>query len=130
MKRALFETVKVLPYTSGTSIDLRGYLSARLGLVATGAGALKIIVKDCDTAGGTFTQVHDTRLFLEATRITRDSEQKITDVFTTATVAVGDELQLDIDLVGCKQFVQVIVSGAGAATAALALGDRDTSPVA
>ena len=130
MKRALFETVKVLPYPSGTATDRRGYLSARLGLKVGTAGNLKIIVKDCDTASGTFAQALDTRLFMDATKITRDGNGVVTDVFVAANgLAVGDELQLDVDLLGCKQFVQVVVSGTGVATAALALGDRDTSPV-
>jgi len=131
MKRALLETVKVLPYTSGSTVDRRGFLSARLGLVATTAGNLKIIVKHCDSATGTFTQALDTRLFLDAGKITRDSGGAVTDVSTAATgLAVGDEHQLDIDLVGCEQFVQITVSGTGAGSCALALGDCDTNPVA
>ena len=127
MKRALFETVKVLPYSSGGTIDRGGFLSARLGLLATGTGDLKITVRHCDEDGGPFELVFDTKLFLGDTRVTRDADQKITDVYATITAEAGDEVQLDIDLLGCKQCVQIVVTGS--ATLALALGDPAFAPV-
>ncbi|MCL2707356.1 MAG: hypothetical protein FWE97_04250, partial [Dehalococcoidia bacterium] len=95
MKRALFENVKVTPYTSGGVIDRANFLSLVVGVVIATAGTLTLTATECDAADGTFTAVKDTRPFVGA------------DVggALNVPVAVGNVVNVDVDLVGLKQFV-------------------------
>lgn len=116
MKRALFDTVKVIPYTSGDTIDRNAdgacYLSARLAVQATAAGELTVTVSDCDTENGTFTPVTDPFLLLGE---------------KPAELAANDTANVNIDLEGCRRYLQITSSLAG--TCALALGDSRDYPV-
>ena len=67
MKRALFDTVAVLPFESGSIVPRGGYESAILAVtVATGTKA-SVSVEHCDTEDGSFETVADSRL-LSTTR--------------------------------------------------------------
>ena len=137
MKRELLENVKVQPYTSGDAIDREGYLSAVLG-VSLGAAAgtptgitVKVTFTECDTAGGSYTPVAD-KLVVPG-KTTDD-----TGAVTIEADPAGSELHnIDIDLVGCKQFIKATVavectggtSPSCTATCAIALGDKNVQPV-
>lgn len=137
MKRELLENVKVQPYTSGDAIDREGYLSAVLGVslgAATGTPAgitVKVTFTECDTKVGSYTPVAD-KLVVPG-KTTDD-----TGAVTIEADPAGSELHnIDIDLVGCKQFIKATVavectgetSTSCTATCAIALGDKNVQPV-
>ena len=137
MKRELLENVKVQPYTSGDAIDREGYLSAVLGVslgAATGTPAgitVKVTFTECDTEGGSYAPVAD-KLVVPG-KTTDD-----TGAVTIEADPAGSELHnIDIDLVGCKQFIKATVavectggtSPSCTATCAIALGDKNVQPV-
>lgn len=137
MKRELLENVKVQPYTSGDAIDREGYLSAVLGVslgAATGAPTgitVKVTFTECDTEDGSYTPVAD-KLVVPG-KTTDD-----TGAVTIEADHAGSELHnIDIDLVGCKQFIKATVavectdgtSPSCTATCAIALGDKNVQPV-
>lgn len=119
MKRNTFENIKVQPYTSGDAIDKSGFLSAVLGAKLGAAGDLKIKVSHSDD-GTTFEPATDERVFPEAK--TENGE------LTVEGLAKDDIANIDIDLLGLKDFVKIEVSGADA-TLAIALGDACAMPV-
>lgn len=133
MKRELLENVKVQPYTSGDAIDREGYLSAVLGVslgAATGT-PVKVTFTECDTEDGSYTPVAD-KLVVPG-KTTDD-----TGAVTIEADPAGSELHnIDIDLVGCKQFIKATVavectggtSPSCTATCAIALGDKNVQPV-
>jgi hypothetical protein len=125
MKRALLENIKVAPLTSGATIDRLGFLSAIVGAEVTATGTLTLTVTHSDEESGTFEPVTDTRL--EATGLNRATTGGVINV----EVEEAGTVNVDLDLVGCKQFIQVAASGAAAAGAAfaIALGDAQTAPV-
>ena len=137
MKRELLENVKVQPYTSGSAIDREGYLSAVLGVslgAATGTPTritVKVTFTECDTESGSYTPVADK---LVVPGKTTDG----TGAVTIEADPTGSELHnIDIDLVGCKQFIKATVavectggsSPSCTATCAIALGDKNVQPV-
>lgn len=137
MKRELLENVKVQPYTSGDAIDREGYLSAVLGVslgAATGTPTgitVKVTFTECDTEDGSYTPVAD-KLVVPG-KTTDD-----TGAVTIEADPAGSELHnIDIDLVGCKQFIMATVavectgetSPSCTATCAIALGDKNVQPV-
>ncbi|MBQ8135210.1 MAG: hypothetical protein IJ711_00180 [Lachnospiraceae bacterium] len=117
MKRELFQNTKVQPYTSGDAIDRKGFLSAVLGCVASAAGELKVTITHSDD-NSTYEAVSDEKVFV--------GEDTTGGVYTT-TVAKDDLVNVDIDLIGCKQYVKIAVTGAG--SAAIVLGDTAEQPV-
>ena len=137
MKRELLENVKVQPYTSGDAIDREGYLSAVLGVslgAATGTPTgitVKVTFTECDTEGGSYTPGSD-KLVVPG-KTTDD-----TGAVTIEADPAGSELHsIDIDLVGCKQFIKATVAvectggstSSCTATCAIALGDKNVQPV-
>ena len=137
MKRELLENVKVQPYTSGDAIDREGYLSAVLGVslgAATGTPTgitVKVTFTECDTESGSYTPVAD-KLVVPG-KTTDD-----TGAVTIEADPAGRELHnIDIDLVGCKQFIKATVAvectggstTSCTATCAIALGDKNVQPV-
>lgn len=137
MKRELLENVKVQPYTSDDAIDREGYLSAVLGVslgAATGTPTgitVKVTFTECDTKDGSYTPVAD-KLVVPG-KTTDD-----TGAVTIEADPAGSELHnIDIDLVGCKQFIKATVavectdgtSPSCTATCAIALGDKNVQPV-
>ena len=114
MKRALIQNVKVMPYTLETAIDREGYLSAILAASVTEGTTAKVSVTHCDTEGGEYKAVPD-----EFIVVGKD------EASFTATALVN----FDIDLVGCKRYIKINVTGPTAATYAVALGDPVEAPV-
>lgn len=139
MKRILFESIKTMPYTPDQPVNRLGALSSVLGIQVSAADpntVATITVSHCDTVGGTYAPVLDERLFLDNTIVGRDSAGKITQASTVVPVAAGELLNLDIDLIGCDQFVKINAeySAAGVAatvtaTYALTLGDYNSPPL-
>ena len=137
MKRALLENVKVTPYTSGDAIDREGFLSGILGILlsdATGtptAIEVKVTLTECDTESGDYTPVADK---LVVPGMSTDDTGSVT---LAADPAGGELHDIDLDFVGCKQYVKVTVavtptggsSPTCTATCALALGDAAVQPV-
>lgn len=137
MKRELLESVKAIPYTLEQVVDRLGALSAVLGISVTSAtddAQATVTVTHADASDGTFEAVPDERIFLEDTIVERDSTGKFVRSIATMPVVTGDLLNVDIDLLGCKQFVKVAVTYDGGASPsvtaayALTLGDNHTNP--
>lgn len=118
MKRELFENVKVVPDGVGVVIDRFGFLSAVLGIsVAVAVNeSLELEVQHCDTESGAFEPVEDSHIGVDGTL----KEQ---------TVNAGDMLNVDIDLLGCKQYIKIVATTGATATYALTLGDPALAPV-
>ena len=122
MKRELLQNVKVLPYTSGDAVDRTGFLSGVIGAKIGTAGALTLTVTHSDD-NTSYVAVTDKLVFPE--------KQTEGGTFTTEELAVGDVVNIDIDLVGLKNYVKITASGAAATSTTLAvvLGDKHVQPV-
>lgn len=122
MKRNLFENIKVQPYTSGLSVKKACFLSAVIGIMIGTTGDLTFTVTHSDD-DLTFEPVTDECVFPE-TKTTGG-------VYTLKDLTKDDIVNLDIDLLGLKDYVKIAVSGtaAGNTTLALALGDASEMPV-
>jgi len=118
MKRELFQNVVVQPYTSGDVVEKRGFLSAVIGAKVSAAGPLTVTVTHSDD-GTTFEPVKDELVFLE--KITENG------ILTTESFEKDDIANIDLDLVGLKDYIKIEVTGAD--SLALALGDSHTQPV-
>lgn len=126
MKRNLIQNVKAVPYTSGSVIDRTGFLSAVVAVSALAAGNVKLEVTHADTATGTFEAVADERLVVGGANEVKD-------------LKAGDIANFDLDLLGCKNFIKVTLSGDAAvsgsgdtaktAACAIVLGDHYAQPV-
>lgn len=121
MKKALFDTVTVLPYTSGSVIDRLGYESAVLAVTVATSKSATVKIEHCDTETGTFEAVPDSRVFVD----------NPVDTSGQAVIANESEAEivanLDIDLLGCKEYVKLTVTNGTAG--AIALGDATDYPV-
>lgn len=121
MKRNLFDTVKIVPLASGDVVERKGYESAVLALnIATGKTAV-VNVQTCDTEDGTFVAVEDSRIFID-NPVNASGNATIENSGTSAIVG-----NLDIDLIGCKQYIKITVTDG--TPFALALGDAIDCPV-
>lgn len=122
MKRELLQNVKVLPYASGDAIDRSGFLSGVIGAKIGTAGELTLTVTHSDD-NSSFVPVTDVQVFPE--------KQTEGGTFTTEELEQADVINIDIDLIGLKDFIKITASGTGATstTLALALGDKNTQPV-
>jgi hypothetical protein len=115
MKRELIQNVKAIPYTSGDVIDREGFLSGVVAVAAKAAGDVKVEVTHADTADGTFEAVPDTRLVVGG---------------TAKELAESDVANFDLDLIGCKNYIKITVSGTAAGGGiAVVLGDKSAQPV-
>ncbi len=121
MKRALFDTVAVLPFTSGSVTERMGFESAILSLTIAAGKTATVKVEHADTEDGPFEAVSDTRLFVD-NPVGEDGSALVENSAEAETVA-----NLNIDLIGCKEFVKITATGG--AIAALALGDATEHPV-
>lgn len=141
MKRELIQNIKVIPYKSGNAIDREGFLSGVLAVSlseATGTPtgiSVKVAITECDTSAGSFSAVKDKQVFADKIA---DDDGAIT---LEADAAGGDLFNIDLDLIGCKQFVKATVTvtctgdssptctATCTATCAIALGDTANQPV-
>jgi len=122
MKRNLFQNVKVQPYKSGDAIKKGRFLSAILGASIGADGTLTVTVTHSDD-GTAFVPVTDELVFPEK----KTENGKL----TTDALKKDDIVDIDVDLVGLKDFVKFEVSGAAATgtTLAITLGDGRVHPV-
>lgn len=122
MKRELLQNVKVQPYTSGDALDRTGFLSGVIGAVIGTAGELTLTVTHSDD-NTTYVPVTDKLVFPD--------KQTEGGTFTTEELKVDDVVNIDIDLLGLKNFVKITASGAAASSTTLAvvLGDKHVQPV-
>ncbi len=117
MRRALFNRTIVLPYTPGEAINRDHALSIVLGVAcsaATDTPTIKVTLTECDTEDGTFTAVKDE---LAVPTVPVELEEGVADM-------------VNIDVVGCKQFVKItpMITGEATCAYAIALGDFDHEP--
>lgn len=141
MKRALIQNVKVTPYTSEGAIDREGFLSGILAVkVGSPSGsptgmAVKLTITESDEEGGVYAPVKDKLVCVGNAPL---DDAGVISVTTDAAGGAGGALvNIDLDLVGCKQFVKIKYeitctgdsSPSCTATAALALGDASEVPV-
>jgi hypothetical protein len=122
MKRELIQNVKVQPYTSGAALDRTGFLSGVIGAVIGTAGALTLTITHSDD-NSSYEAVTDKLVFPE--------KQTEGGTFTTEELEVGAVVNIDIDLLGLKNYVKITASGAAATSTTLAvvLGDKHVQPV-
>ena len=128
MKRNLFQNVLVMPCKSGDVIDREGYLSAVVGAVVSSGGSMTVTVEHSDD-GETFVPVTDERVFTD--------QQTEGGKFTfKEPVAAEDEegpvdttgvVNVEVDLLGLKQFVKLTVEGSD--SLAVVLSDSSVQPV-
>lgn len=114
MKRALLENVKVIPYTLGTAIDRDGFLSAIVAANITAGDSAGIEVTHCDEESGSYVAVPDDFVVL--------GEKNV-------SVSGAALVQFYLDLVGCKRYIKVNITGPSTAVYAVALGDAREVPV-
>lgn len=62
MKRALFDTVTVLPFASGNVVDRTGYESAVLAVTVEASQTATIKVETADSTAGPYEPVKDSRI--------------------------------------------------------------------
>ena len=141
MKRNLLESVRLIPYAPNDTVNRLGALSAVFAISALGAapGAIaKVTVAHCETESGTYTDVVDKRIFLNSTVVEKDGNGNFVRSNVFIPIEAGDLVNVDIDLVGCKEFVKInveYVDDSGAAVTAtteyaLCLGDFTVNPPA
>ena len=125
MKRALFDTVTVLPFASGNVVDRTGYESAVLAVTveASQTATIKVETADstADSTAGPYEPVKDGRIFVD-NPVNEDGEAVIENEAEAQAVA-----NLDIDLIGCKSCVKITATNG--TIGALALGDATNCPV-
>ena len=112
MKRALFDTVTVLPFARGNVVDRTGYESAVLAVT---------VEASADSTAGPYEPVKDSRIFVD-NPVNEDGEAVIENEAEAQAVA-----NLDIDLIGCKSCVKITATNG--TIGALALGDATNCPV-
>lgn len=129
MKRTLFQNVKVLPYTAEEAIDRKGFLSVIFSVQASTAPEdgtiMEIEITHSDTEDGTFEPLKDELAELEAKAL------------ESIPIAAKETVNVDIDVIGCKQYVKfkpVYKKADGSAATvsaayAIALGDASAVPV-
>ena len=115
MKRALFDTVTVLPFASGNVVDRTGYESAVLAVTVEASQTATIKVETADSTAGPYEPVKDSRIFVD-NPVNEDGEAVIENEAEAQAMA-----NLDIDLIGCKSCVKITATNG--TIGALALGD-------
>ena len=115
MKRALFDTVTVLPFASGNVVDRTGYESAVLAVTVEASQTATIKVETADSTAGPYEPVKDSRIFVD-NPVNEENEAEAQAV-----------ANLDIDLIGCKSCVKITATNG--TIGALALGDATNCPV-
>ncbi len=128
MKRTLLENNKVI--ISPDIVDRHKFLSAILAIKAAGVtegATVSIGFKHCDTEDGEFEAVTDTEV-CPGFKIDPG-----TGMLSGVAVTDSEDINIDIDLIGCRRFVKIMVSADGADSAsvqtAIVLGDSSEAPV-
>ena len=130
MKRNLFQNVTAIPYKSGEAIDRTGFLSAVIGANVASGATMTVKVEHSDD-GETFAPVTDERVFPEKQTTGGEytfKNEPIEAADAEGGVPAGGVVNVDVDLVGLKNFVKFAVTGAETALAVV-LGDAAVQPV-
>ncbi len=134
MKRALLENNRVV--LEPGIVDRNGFLSAVYALKASGEIAegttASVTVTHCDTADGEFVPVADAEVY-QPLWVDGKKPGKLEGI----RLAADEDINIDVDLLGCKRFVKFTPSfsdkdgGAAEVThvSALVLGDSTGVPV-
>ena len=112
MKRELYNNVKLIPGGTAVAIDRSGFLSAIVAAsVTTAADGQKVAfsVTHCDTQDGEFVAVDDDHIGIDG--------------------PLRDMLNVDIDLLGCKQYIKITPTTEATVVYAVVLGDPAQAPV-
>lgn len=135
MKRELFDNVSVV-IGAGKAVDREGYISAvfaaSIGTITGSPTAAKLSVKveHCDTTDGDFELVPDTKMDPDTTTLN--------GILKEVAVKSGDEVKMNLDLLGCKRYVKITPTisftggsspAAAGAAYAMVLGDPTQAPV-
>ncbi|MDE7331215.1 MAG: hypothetical protein K2O16_03090 [Lachnospiraceae bacterium] len=129
MRRALLENNRVI--INPGIVDRHMFLSAIFAIKAAEETAEETAVgikfEHCDTEDGEFEVVTDTELCLDA-RI-----DPKTGTLPDIAVKGGEDVNIDLDLIGCKRFIKITVSIDGTDSSsvqtAIVLGDSSEVPV-
>lgn len=137
MKRELFDNVKLIGKADNVVIDRSGCLS---GVLAVSVGAitgnptasdLSIAITHADTEDGTYKPVTDAMIGMV-------EHPSIDGVLNKIAVKSDDQIAINLDLLGCKQYIKITPSikftggtspAAANASYALVLGDPSISIV-
>jgi len=128
MKRELFQNITAIPYESGSAIDRTGFLSAVIGANVAASATLTVKVEHSDD-GETFVPVTDEMVFPEKQTI--GGEYTFRSEPIKGAEEVGGVINIDVDLVGLKNFVKFTVTGNDETASGLVvvLGDSAAQPV-
>lgn len=119
MKRELYSNVKVIPGGTAAAIDRSGFLSAIVAAsVTTASDGQKLVfsVTHCDTQDGDFVAVDDAYIGIDGP-------------LRETAVKTGDMLNIDIDLLGCKDYIKITPTTEATVEYAVVLGDPAQAPV-
>lgn len=119
MKRELYNNVKLIPGGTAVAIDRSGFLSAIVAASVTAAAdgqKVAFSVTHCDTQDGEFVAVDDDHIGIDGP-------------LREAAVKTGDMLNVDIDLLGCKQYIKITPTTEATIEYAVVLGDPAQAPV-
>ncbi len=125
MKRALFQNITAIPYTSGSAIDRTGFLSAVIGANVASGASVTVKVEHSDD-GETFVPVTDKLVFPE--KQTAGGEYTFENPAVEGAEDASSVVNIDVDLLGLKAVVKFTVTGADGALAVV-LGDSISQPV-
>lgn len=113
MIRKLFESVMTFIYTLDSALFRGTAQSLVFGMDIKSADSdtvAEITVSHCDEENGTYEAVCDERLFLDRTKVKRDSDTgEIIKAYLSVPVSAGDLFNMDIDLLGCSKYIKISV---------------------
>lgn len=128
MKRELLENNKVI--INPDIIDRAGFLSAVYGVKSSASISVSIKLEHCDTEDGTFGAVTDIEVCPSA-RL-----DPMTGMLPEINLEADEDVNIDLDLIGCKRFVKITVgigdngeSGEATVHTVIVLGDSTEVPV-
>lgn len=127
MKRTLFESITVIPYTPGDAINRTGFLSAVIGANIASGAEVTVKVEHSDD-GKNFVPVTDELVFPEKQTIGGEYTFKNETIKAGGTADASNMVNIDVDLVGLKSIIKFTVSGIDGSLAVV-LGDSVAQPV-
>jgi len=125
MKRALFQNITAIPYTSGSAIDRSGFLSAVIGANVAAGACVTVKVEHSDD-GETFVPVTDKLVFPE--KQTTGGEYTFENPTVEGAGDADSVVNIDVDLLGLKTIVKFTMTGTDGALVVV-LGDSISQPV-
>lgn len=126
MKRELLQNVKILPYTSGNALDTTGFNSVVIGAVAGNDGTLTITITQSDSKDGVYEEIKNKQIFIDKT-----SHKDNAGVIDIENITSGNEINVNVDIIGLKNYIKITATGDASTGTALAvvLGDSNCQPI-